>query len=98
LDSFSGARSVEQELTICSRLLSDELNDDARAVGELHLEWLAIVDQANDGTDLWVEGIDALDADKINAGTAIVNEISIRVLGMVPRIESFAVGRSGECP
>ena len=72
--------------------------DAPASLGHIHTGWLSILDTAVGATELMTEGIDEMDASKIDAAAELLSEVIAEVPELTPMIEEFGASRSGQCP
>ena len=72
--------------------------DPPASLGDIHTKWLSILDTAVQATELMTEGIDELDASKIDAASELILDVTLETLEVTPLIVEFGASRSGECP
>ena len=72
--------------------------DPPASLDDIHTKWLSILDTAVQATELMTEGIDELDASKIDAASELILDVTDETLEVTPLIVEFGASRSGECP
>lgn len=72
--------------------------DSPASLDDIQTEWLSILDKAVQATELMTEGIDELDASKIDAANGLIEDATVQTQELTSLIEDFAASRSGQCP
>ncbi len=71
--------------------------DPPASLDDIHTKWLSILDTAVRATELMTEGIDELDASKIDAASELILDVTLETLDLTPLIVEFGASRSGSC-
>jgi hypothetical protein len=72
--------------------------DPPASLDDIHSKWLSILDTTVHATELMTEGIDEIDASKIDAAGGLIVDVSLQTQEITPLIEEFGASRSGQCP
>ena len=71
--------------------------DPPASLDDIHSGWLSILDKAVQATELMTEGIDEIDASKIDAASGLLIDVNLQTQELTPLIEDFTASRSGQC-
>ena len=72
--------------------------DPPASLDNIHSGWLSILDTAVQATELMTEGIDEIDASKIDAAGGLIIDVGLQTQELTPLIDDFTATRSGQCP
>ncbi len=100
-DLFSDDWILEMALQFVIIQLTEEAAlalDPPASLDHIHTEWLSIMDTSVQATELMTEGIDELDASKIDAATGLIKDVGMQTQEATFLLAEFTASRSGQCP